>query len=34
VFLRQFETNIGYTATGHDFVVACRTIAPQSSTYV
>jgi hypothetical protein len=27
VFLRQFETNIGYTATERDFVVGCGTIA-------
>jgi hypothetical protein len=31
VFLRQFETNIGYSATGHDFVDACRAISTQSS---
>jgi nicotinamidase-related amidase len=31
VFLRQFETNIGYTATGHDFVVACRAVSRQPS---
>jgi nicotinamidase-related amidase len=27
VFLRQFETTIGYTATGQDFVAACRTLS-------
>jgi nicotinamidase-related amidase len=27
VFLRQFETNIGYTATGADFVAACRAVS-------
>ncbi len=29
VFLRQFETNIGYTAIGHDFVAGCRAISRQ-----
>jgi hypothetical protein len=29
VFLRQFETNIGYTATGRDFVERCQTIMEQ-----
>lgn len=28
VFLRQFETNIGYTATGSDFVAQCSRRAP------
>jgi len=34
VFLRQFETSIGYTATGQDFVMGCRAIAHQSSAHV
>lgn len=29
VFLRQFETNIGYTATGSDFIASCSSVVTQ-----